>query len=63
MAGTHAVWEEDADEAVLGLPGRRLRQRGGRWHHRIEKRQRERDARSLEERATRDVLLHDHRHG
>ena len=37
--------------------GRRLRQRRLRRHHRVEKRQRHRDADAAEERAPREVLL------
>ena len=63
VAWRHAVREEHADEARLGRPGRR-RERRGRRQHRIEQRQRERAARTLQEPPPWDVLLgdvHDYR--
>ncbi len=57
VARRHAVRIEDADKARLCLPGGRLR--GGRrgWNHCLEHGQRERGARTLQERSTLDVLL------
>ena len=57
-----AVRDVDAAHARLRR-GCRLRERGGRGHHRFEQRQRQRDAGAAKERAPREVFLRDERHG